>query len=157
VAGRASSLEVRAPDEAELAAVLALARRMHQLGTYSTLPFDARKVAGLIASCVRAPGHFASIAVHRGEVSGFLGGRMGTYPFCDEPLAYDLGFFVAPEARRSSAAVRLFRAFEAWAMDRGAREVSMAVSTGVDVERIGAFYVHMGLTCIGGVYRKALR
>ncbi|HVV59676.1 MAG TPA: GNAT family N-acetyltransferase [Gaiellaceae bacterium] len=105
----------------------------------------------------RPQDHFAAMAEIGGELVGYLGGALGTYPFCDEILAHDLGFYVAPEHRRSSAAARLARAFVAWARHKGAREVQLAVSSGVDVERIGAFYERLGLNKVGGIYRASLR
>jgi GNAT superfamily N-acetyltransferase len=149
-------IEVRAPKPADLPALLALAQRMHAEGAYSFLPFDPKKVALLFVACGAMKDHFAAVADRGGAPVGFLGGKLATYPFCNETLATDLGFFVAPEHRASTAAVRLLRAFRAWAKERGAREVSLGVSSGVDVERIGALYERMGFRAMGGIYRERL-
>jgi len=50
----------------------------------------------------------------------------------------------------------LIRAFEQWAYDRGARELSMGTSTEVCTEGTGRLYEHMGMRCVGGLYKKTL-
>jgi GNAT superfamily N-acetyltransferase len=135
---------------------LKLARRMHSEGAYAFLPFEPAKVLAGILACSTQADHFAALALRAGAVVGFLGGALTTYPFCSERLAHDLGFYVAPEARASTAAVRLLRAFRAWALERGAREVSLGVSTGGRHERIERFYTRMGFTKMGGVYRARI-
>jgi GNAT superfamily N-acetyltransferase len=136
--------------------VIALARRMHAEGAYAFLPFDPAKVLAGILACATLVDHFAAVALRHDAIVGFLGGALTTYPFCNERLAHDLGFYVAPEARASTAAVRLVRAFRAWAVEQGARELSLGVSSGVNVERIEALYGRMGFTKMGGVYRERL-
>jgi GNAT superfamily N-acetyltransferase len=153
---RPKKIEVRAPKPNDLPALLTLAQRMHAEGAYSFLPFDPRKVALLFVTCGATKGHFAAVAERDGVIVGFLGGKLAPYPFCDELLATDLGFYVAPEHRASTAAVRLLRTFRAWARDQGAREVSLAISSGVDIERIGALYQRMGFRAAGGIYRERI-
>jgi GNAT superfamily N-acetyltransferase len=140
---------------ADVKAVLALASAMHAEGAYAFLPFDSPKVLATILACATQPDHFAAIAVREVPV-GFLAGRLSEYPFCREKLAHELGFFVAREARRSTAAARLLRAFRAWALERGAREVTVATSTGHEVDRVDRFLEHMGFARVGGVFRARL-
>ncbi|HEY4117563.1 MAG TPA: GNAT family N-acetyltransferase [Byssovorax sp.] len=141
---------------ADVHAVVALARRMHAEGAYAFLPFDATKVAASVVASAALADRYAAIAVRGGVIVGFLGGALTTYPFCNERLAHDVGFYVAPEARASSAAVRLIQAFRAWAVEQGAREVSLGVSSGVEVDRIERLYTRLGFRRMGGVYRERL-
>jgi hypothetical protein len=147
---------VRRAEDAELAAIVELARRLHAESVYKSLPFDARKVGVLVAFCARDTSCFGRVAEIGGEVSGFLGGKLTTYPFCNEVFAYDLGFYVAKERRASLGAVAPLHAFRAWAEEKGAREIALAVSSGIEPERVGRLYERMGLTCVGGIYRAPL-
>jgi GNAT superfamily N-acetyltransferase len=145
---------IHRPAPAKVLAIVRLAQRMHAESAFRDLPLVVAKVAATVNRCLTQPDtHFGMVAELDGEVIGFLGGALGTYPFCNEILAHDLGFYVASESRRSTAAVRLLRAFFAWAKEKGAREVQLGVSSGVDVDRIGAFYERLGLRRMGGIYR----
>jgi GNAT superfamily N-acetyltransferase len=158
IAGRMSSagLRVRRACSDDLPTLIRLAHRMQQESELAFLPFDPGKVTFSMMRCITSEMHYAAVAELDHQIIGFLGGLVVEYPFCRERLAHDLGFYVVPEHRASSAAVRLLRAFRSWAKERGAREVCVAVSLGGEIDRIGAFLERSGLRKMGGVYRERL-
>jgi GNAT superfamily N-acetyltransferase len=57
--------------------------------------------------------------------------------------ACELAVYVTPE-HRGRTGMRLIKAFEAWAWDRGADEITLGISTEVDPERTAALYARLG-------------
>ena len=64
--------------------------------------------------------------------------------------------FVDPAYRHGLAAMRLVRGFREWALERGARELCLAISTNVNADDTGRFYERLGFTRVGGVYKQRL-
>jgi GNAT superfamily N-acetyltransferase len=87
---------------------------------------------------------------------GMLGGYLVEYFFCDETLVADEILFVDRRYRGGVAALRLVRAIQQWAFERGAKEVCLGISTNVNVETTGKFYQRMGFTYVGGIYKLRL-
>jgi GNAT superfamily N-acetyltransferase len=134
-----------------------MGRRMHGETAYSFLPFDEDKIRQLMGGIIERPDAWCGlVAEDCGKPVGMLGGYLTTYFFCDEKLACDLILFVEPEWRGSSAAARLIRAFREWAVERGARELCLSVSTGACAGAIGRFYRGLGFAQVGGVYKLRL-
>jgi GNAT superfamily N-acetyltransferase len=130
---------------------------MHQEGAYAFLPYDESKVRDRIVEYIEDRDQYCALVADRGgRIVGMLGGYLTEYLFCDETTACDELVFVEPAARGSSAGVRLVREFRKWAAARGAREICLGISTGVDRERIGSLYERLGFACVGGVYKQRL-
>lgn len=75
---------------------------------------------------------------------GMLGFLVTEHFFGSDKIASDLGVYVAPEHRGSSAFVRLVQAFEEWADTFGVKENSLGVSTGIHAEQTAGFLVRLG-------------
>jgi len=71
-------------------------------------------------------------------------------------VAQDLGWYVDPEHRGGTAAVRMVRDFEAWAKSKGARCVLLAQTTAINVDRTRQWCEALGYTVIGYVTRRML-
>jgi GNAT superfamily N-acetyltransferase len=137
--------------------ILDLGAQMHEEGAYAFLPFDREKVRQLILEMIGDPEtQCVLVAEEGGRPVGGLLGYLDGYFFCDEKLACDLVLFIERPHRGGTAAARLIRAFRQWATERGARELCLAISTGVEADRIGRLYERMGLRRVGGVYKQRL-
>jgi GNAT superfamily N-acetyltransferase len=91
------------------------------------------------------------------EPVGMFLGQLVPYFFAPSKLqATDNVVYVAPEHRGSTAFLRMLRAFERWAEDKGVFELVVGVSTRVNAERTGALYQKMGYTHIGGIFNKRI-
>lgn len=119
---------------------------------YRVMPIDDRKLADYIAKVIRSNEH--AVLLHEGPagIDGIYIGMLVQQFFTFETTAMDVLFYVRPERRGSRAAVRLFRAFKAWAKASGARAIQVGTMTGIDPTRTAKFYRGMGLDEIGGVY-----
>jgi GNAT superfamily N-acetyltransferase len=119
---------------------------------YRAMPVADRKLADYIAKVILSSEHI--VLLHEGPagIDGIYIGMLVQQFFTFEITAMDVLFYVRPERRGSRAAVRLFRAFKAWARSSGAKCIQVGTMTGIDPARTAKFYRGMGLHEIGGVY-----
>lgn len=134
--------------------LLALGRKMHAESWYSYLDYDVEKIASVLELLLKDG--FLCVHEMEGVIVGGMAGCLSQFWFCRELMAHDLALFVEPGRRGGIAAARLVQAFIVWARDRGAQEVSLAVSTGVMIRETGELFEAMGLRHVGGVYKARL-
>jgi len=91
-----------------------------------------------------------------GQAIGMITGQPCIYVFAPGISAQHDIFYVRPENRGSSAAFLLVQAFEDWARTIDAREIRLAVHTGLFPERTGRFYQKLGYRHMGGNYMKEI-
>ena len=80
---------------------------------------------------------------------GFVSACVVPFFWSDYQRATDLGFYVKPQYRGSSAAPRLLRAIENWARSMGAKQFCMGQSLGGKVEAMRSFYERAGYQICG--------
>ena len=80
---------------------------------------------------------------------GFVSACVVPFFWSDYQRASDLGFYVKPDYRGSSAAPRLLRAIENWARSMGAKQFCMGQSLGGKVDAMRAFYERSGYQICG--------
>tara|TARA_B100001250_G_scaffold380115_1_gene371309 strand:- start:57 stop:527 length:471 start_codon:yes stop_codon:yes gene_type:complete len=64
--------------------------------------------------------------------------------FGNDLTATDLILYVLPEHRGSTIAIRILKEYEKWAISQNVDEISLGISTGINVERTGQFYERLG-------------
>lgn len=131
--------------------VNALAKTMAEEGGFTGSWDDAKLEATL-----RLPNVFCSLAR---DDDGYFGGIIGMVAeefFGHDLVASDLGLFILPEKRGTSAAPRLVRAFEEWAIARGARQIYLGQTTGVEIDRTRRLYEGLGYKVVGFNSRKRI-
>ena len=89
------------------------------------------------------------IAYDNEKPIGFISAIYFAFFFSDYERASDLGFYVRPSHRGSSAALRLLRAIEEWAKSMGAKEIFLGHSVGGKVDEMKSFYIRNGYQ-VGG-------
>lgn len=97
----------------------------------------------------RSPAVVVIAAEQDGQLIGFISGIVSQYFFSERIKAADLGFFVVPAHRGTSAAIRLISAFEKWADEMGVSEIYLGQTTAVDIEKTIKFYTRLGYRCVG--------
>lgn len=85
-----------------------------------------------------------------GSVTGMIAMLIYEHPFSGERMASEMAWWVEPEARGSG--VKLLRAAEEWARERGAVAVQMVAPT----ERVGALYSRLGYKAFETSYQRRL-
>ena len=86
-----------------------------------------------------------------------IAGTMMDYYFCDDVLVADDILFVTSDRRNGMAALALIRGLQKWAMEKGAQELCLSVSSNVNQDTTGAFFERLGFVRMGGVFKKRLK
>lgn len=152
------SITVRRAGLEDLPALIALGRVMH---AESLIPFpkiDETATRARLAQYERAgvPYFMALAEQEPGGAIGMITAQPCIYVFAEGVCAQHDIFYVRPEKRGSDAALKLVRAFEDWAETIGAREVRLAVHTGLFPDRTGRFYEKLGYRHMGGNFMKEI-
>ena len=114
--------------------------------TFSSHPLDLDKFRNLGNLCIGEPLFMGLVAVHDMEVVGFWGGSIQSFWYSDDTIVRDYVFYVTPKHRGSSAAYRLIKAAELWALNSGVSHISIGLSSAVDTDKTSCFFKKMGYT-----------
>lgn len=148
---------IRPATLSDLPALMDLAHLMHAESRFSEFPLSEHRTAQTFARLMAADD--GAVLVLEGDDGQIVGGVMGAVTdhwSLGIRVAGELAVFLTPEARRGTAAVRIVRAFEAWATERGASSIDMGITTGVHTERTGQLYERMGFAFKGMTYTKGI-
>lgn len=151
-------MRIREAHKPDADAVIALGRSMHaESPRFRALPFSEPQLRATFDALLESKDAVVYLAEPaRGGIVGLLAGGVGSHYFSIARYAYDLALYVVPDWRGSSAAIRLVSRFEAFARERGAQEVVLGVSTGVDTARTLKFYERFGYVIHGGSAVRSL-
>lgn len=150
-------MNVREATAEDFPAMIEMGRAMHEESEFRFLPFDEGKLVDLGREYVSDPYKLLLVCIDsEGRTVGMFAGYLSTYYFCNERLACELFWYVKPESRGTSAAVRMLKAFAYWAQGNKAREMSVGISTGVGVDAFGRMLERMGFAFRGGNYKMRL-
>ncbi len=138
--------------------VLELCRALHaESPRYNDKPFSEAKARALLTGILTSwtVPMIGIVAEDDGAIVGMLGGRLAEHALCDEPYATDIGIFVLPAYRGTSAFPRMMKVFEDWAFSQGVREIAPGVSTGIQAEEAVRIYGRLGYTVVSyGMIKK---
>jgi GNAT superfamily N-acetyltransferase len=96
----------------------------------------------------------AVFVAQAGEVVvGMLAVSVAPHPMSADLVASEIAWWIEPERRGGSAAIRLLEAAEEWAADEGARSFQMIAPAG---STLGRFYARRGYEQVETVYQRAL-
>lgn len=147
-------MQVRFATHADIPTMIEMARALHaESPRYSRLSFAPEKLERL---ALHLMGTLSTgmqgallVAEHEGEVAGMFVGFVAEQFFGYDKVASDYTFYVKPEYRGSSAAVRLLSAFERWAVEQGAVDILPGVSTCINTDQTRRFYEKRGYEVYG--------
>lgn len=111
---------------------------------FSNNNFDAVKVGELFTNLIIANTGIVFILEKDEQPIGMLGGMVGEQIFSRDLYACDFGVYVKPEYRGSRGAIKMINAFEQRAIELGAKDISLSISTDVHAERTATFYERLG-------------
>ena len=151
--------KIRFATTADIATLVDLGRAIHGETRLSRFAFDATRVAAQFESILSPPRSDYCVLVAEKDAIGIVGGFWGQisqYYFSDARVATNFIFYVRPEFRGTAVAVRLVHGFKQWANNRGADEVCINMTSGIDMQRFDRFLRHMGFAHTGGNYSQWL-
>ncbi len=136
-------MQIRPAQPHDLVQLLEMGRLMHaESPRFRPVPFSTEKAQQLIEQLISRGGAF--VAEVDGALVGMFGGVVFEHFFSTTKMAADVVLYVTPEYRGGSLAARLVHAFERWAIEAGADELVLGVSTGIEAERTAGLYERLG-------------
>lgn len=145
---------IRTATVQDLPAMLDLGQLLHESSSYARYSFDRDKVAAVLMRAMKEGGLF--VATAKGLVVGGIAGGIAEFWFGRDVHGFDYSFFVHPEHRHGITAFKLLLAFEAWCKSRGATEIRIGITTGIDVESTTRFYEWHGYAKNGALFTKGI-
>lgn len=134
---------IRALTEEDIPQALELARAMHEEApVYNHYDFDEDKVLRLFEIFMTNPDWLAVVAERDGKLIGFIGVVIVPVFFGNADFIEDISFYVTPQYRGTSAALRLIKTVEAWGIGRGVKLIRFGVTTGVNNASTGSFLLN---------------
>lgn len=146
-----SEISIRSANLKDWPQIMHLSLAMHAESRFSKLQLNEEKLRKIFVEQLNNPRVFCSLLAENsdGKVIGMLAGFVAELFFTNELVAQDRVFFVLPEFRGASAAVRLLTAFRKWAENRNVQEININMSVAIDMPRFERFMTHMGFTNCG--------
>jgi hypothetical protein len=148
---------VRPAEAGDIERLLDLSQELHEAGAMAFLPFSREKMHDLAKFYLSRPDtHYLAVAEQNGAIVGIYAGYITQYLFNFDRLAMSALVYVQPKMR-GALSLRLIRAFEAWAGERGVREIGYGSSTGIDLERGIRLMERLDYAFVGHTLRKRIR
>jgi len=153
---------IRNAQIADLPGIRACAERLHELSPYRDVPSDLQTFASTLGQCISNAFGFAMVAVKisqdkgdesggtlQGEITGFLLGCAVPLWFSKKRSASDIVTY----AESPGDGYRMMKKFVDWAWSLpNVVEITMAQSSGIDIERTDVLYERVGLKRVGSIY-----
>ena len=139
---------IRLATKADLPELARLGRLMHDQSTYAGLDYDEQAVASTLAELIDKSQFVSVNEAKNGTLTAVMVGMVTKSWFGQDSIATELALFT--ENKGGMAAVRLVKAFVAWARMAGAKQIRPAVSTGD--ERAVLFYERLGFQKTGATF-----
>jgi len=145
-------MNVREIGEGDELVIVNLSRLMHaEAPAYRHILFEPEKVAHWTRFCASDPDWICLLAENDASAPvGFCAAGCVPMVFSSERTVDDLGLYVLPEYRGSSAAARLVDYLREWAKAKGAIAMRFGLTTRVNDQQATSFLHRMGFEA-GGV------
>jgi GNAT superfamily N-acetyltransferase len=144
---------IRKAAEADLQNLAAGAAEFYAASEFLTA-FDIGRFCELWTELLGRDHGVIFVAEDQGLITGAIAGMIHRDIYGEALIAEEFFWFVRPETR--GAGVRLYRAFEAWARERGAVSLQMVHLLDSMPAKVGAFYERLGFRAAEIRYTKTL-
>jgi GNAT superfamily N-acetyltransferase len=144
-------MKIRFGTADDLPTILEMSEALFHESRFNRYTFDVNKTRGAIEAMLANPGATCILLAQASDnsIAGMLLGYATEYFFCEAVVVQDRYFYVRPESRGSSAAVKLLMAFRKWAELRKANELCINMSVAIDTARFNKLMTHLGFKYCG--------
>ncbi|UYZ82825.1 GNAT family N-acetyltransferase [Entomomonas sp. E2T0] len=149
-------IKVREATLADVETIVELGKQLQQSSAYAAKSFSEAKANSVVAMMVDSESDNALVAEEDEQIIGFFLGGLTYEWFSDDLLGFDYSVYVVPEKRNGRAAIKLFKAFEAWAKAKGAVGMQAGITTNINIEGNRRFYHFLGYQDGGVLFEKRL-
>jgi len=136
-------VEIRLATSGDAKVLLALGHRMRNEGpNFLKLDFSLEKAALVIDKLIA--NNCMLVACKGEQIIGLIAFVVVEHLWGYDKIASDVAIFVDPAHRGCSAFIRLIRAFEATAVERGVKMFELGVSAGIDNGKTAEMFAALG-------------
>lgn len=152
-------MKIRFAQKEDMPTVLEMSRTLVAESRFNRYVFSEEKTLAAIESMIVNDQTACILLAQRsdGDIAGLLAGYATEFFFCAGIIVQDRWFYVKPQYRGSSAAIKLLLAFRQWAEARKADELCLNMSVGIDMARFNKLMRHLGFSCCGSNFSLALK
>ncbi|AZS49338.1 GNAT family N-acetyltransferase [Entomomonas moraniae] len=135
--------------------IIILCKALHNESDYYRLqPFDKEQLEESLSNVVFSEYGLALLAIDHNEVVGFFIGGLTYGLFNKELIAFDYSVYMVPTKRNTRIAMQLIKAFEKWAIDKGANRFRVGTTTDIHSDKTSRFYEFLGFKACGVSFEK---
>ena len=140
----------------DLDAMVSMARDFYKVTPWSHLiDMDDKSVEYMMIHFMESG--FMAVSEDDGMVNGMFAGGMQASPFNVGVLvAMEAFWWMKPEARSSSAGLKLKKEFENWALENGAEVITMVAVDGESCKSVQKLYARNGYQCMEATWMKGI-
>ena len=111
---------------------------------------DPERLQEMVTRLIESDGAVIFVSGSDATLTGMIGIVIYEHMWSGEPTAFELVWWVEPEARGDG--VRLLRAAEAWAREKGIEKMQMVAPN----RKVGGFYERCGYAPVETSYQRSL-
>lgn len=145
---------IRVARLSDVKALVDLGLELHRDSDHNRHNFKPMKVANLLAETIKNSMSVVYVAERDGEIIGGFAGGITELWYSDSLIGFDYSLFIKQGKRHGITAIRLLSAFEEWAKSKGAVEIQMGITTGINVESTSKLYRSRGFKEVGPLFCK---
>lgn len=145
---------IRCATKDDIQALIELSRDMHAECWMRWMPFAPERVSVVLNELVNHG--FLWVHEHGGQIDGGMAGYVAECWYAQIKVAGEFGLYVRPDLAGGIVAMRLVKQFVQWAREQGAHEITLGITTGVNVHETGRLYERLGFECVGGNYKMRI-
>ena len=176
ILARESRIEVRVIDPTQseqLEQIIDLFEDWHQESVYSLVPFSRKRLAEVVYDLQKNKHSGLLLAIfdkhtkdrsirgrklsHDASIVGVLAARLGPMLFSDAMTAYVEHWYIHPQYRNTTAAVRSLTAFRIWGVKNKAQFCVLPTATGARMKQTDLLLRKLGYQLAGGTYITKLK
>ncbi len=151
-------ISVREAKQQDINQLVLLCEALHrESDVYQLQPFLADQLAVKIAHGMSFQHNLVLIAEDDSGVIGYFMGGITEGFINHQRTAFDYSVYVLPNKRNGRVAIKLFKAFEAWAIDNNASYFRVGITTDIHTEKTSKFYQCLGFKQAGVSFEKVLK
>lgn len=148
---------VRTPtSDQDIVAMMRLAKKMHAEGMFRDFDYDHQKVAEIGRQVLHNSNHFGVLCEQDGEIIGMMVGYVVEFYFGHDLVAQDQVLYVDKTRRGGLGAARMIEKFVEWATEKGAKEIQLGQTVGIDPALVDRLYTSMSFTLAGQLYTQRI-
>lgn len=152
-------MAIRFATQDDIPTLVDIGHAYHEESRFKRFRYDPQKLATSLTAMVNDKSGSRCFFVAddaTGKPYAVLLGCIESYFFSQELVAQTILFWVHPDHRGGTAAVKLVHSFRKWAENRKAFEVAIGVNSAVSLHTADSFFRKLGFQLTGGNYSLAL-